>query len=113
MERYKARLVARGFTQTLGIDYYDTYAPMAKMVTVRLLLTIIDAKHWNVYQLDVNNAFLNGDIRETVYMNLPPGYSFLSALCPANPQDYVCKLCKSLYGLKQAPRCWFLKFLLH
>lgn len=110
VERYKARLVAREFTQTLGVDYYDTYAPIAKMITVRLFLTIAASKNWNVYQLDVSNAFLNGDLLETVYMKLPPGYSFLSSLCPVNPQDYVCKLCKSLYVLKQAPRCWFVKF---
>ena len=109
VERYKARLVARGFTQTHGIDYFDTYAPVAKMITVRLVLALAAFNHWNVSQMDVQNAFLHGDLLETVYMRLPPGYSMLSSKCPANYTDLVCKLKKSIYGLKQAPRRWFIK----
>lgn len=91
------------------MDYFDTYAPVAKMITVRLILSTAAVNHWPVYQLDVNNAFLNGDLLETVYMKIPPGYAFLSSQCPSNVADYVCKLVKSLYGLKQAPRRWFVK----
>ena len=73
VERYKARLVARGFTQTYGLDYQETFAPVAKLNTVRVLLSLAVNLDLNLHQLDIKNAFLNGDLEEEVYMEIPPG----------------------------------------
>lgn len=103
VDRYKARLVARGFNQTFGLDYFETFSPVVKAATIRIVLTIALSYRWELRQLDVQNAFLNGDLVEQVYMAQPPGF-----LHPNHPNK-VCKLKKALYGLKQSPRAWFTK----
>ncbi|KAK1609557.1 hypothetical protein QYE76_033230 [Lolium multiflorum] len=104
IERYKARLVARGYSQTYGIDYDETFAPVAKMNTVRILISCAANFGWPLHQLDVKNAFLHGDLQEEVYMEVPPG------MAAAENGGKVCKLKKALYGLKQSPRAWFDRF---
>ena len=101
IDRYKARLVAKGYHQTLGLDYFETFSLVVKTATIRIILTIAINFQWEIRQLDVHNAFLNGELEEQVYMAQPPGYK--------DPQfpTKVCRLKKALYGLKQAPRAWF------
>ena len=101
IERYKARLVARGFSQVHGVDYEETFAPVAKFKSIRVVLAIASILKYTVHQMDVKTAFLNGDLNEDIYMNVPEGLNVRPGL--------VCKLQKSLYGLKQSPRAWYEK----
>ena len=104
MDRYKVRLVAKGYSQIYEIDYDEIFAPVAKMGTVRTLISCAANFGWQLHQLDVKNAFLHGDLQEDVYMETPLGFSNEQTL------GKMCKLKKSLYGLKQSPRAWFDRF---
>ncbi|GJS79440.1 ribonuclease H-like domain-containing protein [Tanacetum coccineum] len=104
LSRYKARLVANGSSQQLGVDFDETFSPVVKPATIRTVLSLAVSRRWPIHQLDVKNAFLNGDLSETVYMHQPPG--FVDSRYP----HHVCLLQRSLYGLKQAPRAWFQRF---
>jgi histone deacetylase 1/2 len=101
IDRYKAWLVAKGFKQRYGIDYEDTFSPVVKAATIRLVLSLVMSQNWCLRQLDVTNAFLHGYLEEEVYMKQPPGYD------DKTKHHYLCKLDKTLYGLKQAPRAWY------
>ena len=103
VERCKTRLVARGFTQTYGEDYVDTFAPVAKLHTIRILLSLATNLEWELWQMDVKNAFLQGELEDEVYMHPPPGLEKL--VKPGN----VLRLKKAIYGLKQSPRAWYHK----
>ncbi len=99
---YKARLqtlVARGFTQTFGVDYNKTFAPVAKFVLICCILALAAIENMEIHQMDVKIAFLNGDLKEEIYMEQPEGFT-------QEGEHLVCKLHKSFYGLKQFPRAW-------
>nr|KAJ0199197.1 hypothetical protein LSAT_V11C600311730 [Lactuca sativa] len=103
--KYKARLVIQGFRQKEGIDFFDTYAPVARISTIRLLLLALASIHnLVIHHMDVKISFLNGDLDEEIYMKQPEGF-----LMPGNEYK-VCKLKKLLYGLKQEPKQWHQKF---
>ncbi|GJV55694.1 zinc finger, CCHC-type containing protein [Tanacetum coccineum] len=104
VEKFKARLVIQGFKQKSRIDYFDTYAPMARISTIRLLIAMVSIHSLIIHQMDVKTAFLNGELDEEVYMNQPRGF-----IMPGN-ENKVCKLIKSLYGLKHAPKQCHQKF---
>ena len=94
--KYKEILVAKGYSQVHGIDYNETFSPVAKMDSLRLALSIAASKQWEAHHMDVKCDFLNGDLTEEIYMHQPQWFV-------TNPY-FVCRLKKSLYGLKQAPR---------
>jgi hypothetical protein len=98
VDRYKARLVVKGFTQEYGIDYEETFALMARISSIRTFITVSAFRHWPLFQMDVKNAFLNRELTEEVYMQLPFGFSH-----PPSFSYKVCRLRWALYGLKQAP----------
>ena len=104
VQTYKARLVAKGFTQTHGVDYDETFSPVAMIKSIRILLAIAAYYDYEIWQMDVKTAFLNGHLSEDVYMVQPEGF-----VDPKYP-NRVCKLNKSIYGLKQASRSWNLRF---
>ena len=98
--RFKARLVAQGFSQQLGVDYEETYSPVMKYKTLRIILAIVAARDLTLEFMDVQTAYLNAELQEEVYMRQPEGYE------QGNPREWVCKLHKAIYGLKQAGREW-------
>ena len=99
--KYKAKLFAKGFSQVQWVDYHETFSPMAKMDSIRLVLSIAASKHWEVHHMDVKSAFIHGDLHEEIYMKNPKVY--------ISDPSLVIKLYKSLYGLKQTPRSWYAK----
>ena len=99
--RNKARLVAKGYAQVAGLDFEETFAPVARLESIRILLAYAAHHSFRLFQMDVKSAFLNGPIKEEVYVEQPPGFE------DERYPDHVCKLSKALYGLKQAPRAWY------
>ncbi|KAK1422305.1 hypothetical protein QVD17_25324 [Tagetes erecta] len=104
IDKYKARLVVKGYRQKEGLDYFDTYSPVTRITSIRLVLAIAALRNLEVHQMDVKTAFLNGDLEEEIYMEQPEGFS------APGQEGKVCRLVKSLYGLKQAPKQWHQKF---
>ena len=104
IDKYKARLVIKGYKQKEGLDYFDTYSPVTRITSIRMVLAIATLRNLEIHQMDVKTAFLNGDLDEEIYMEQPEGF-----VAPGQEKK-VCKLVKSLYGLKQAPKQWHQKF---
>lgn len=100
VERYKVGLVAKYYKQRQGVDYEEVFAPIARMDTIHLLISLVAQNHWKIHQLDVKSAFLNGILEEDVYIEQPMRYVV------KGHEDKVLKLKKALYGLKQASRAW-------
>ena len=101
LEKYKAQLVVKGFAQVHGFDYQDTFAPTTRLTTIRSVLALATHESWPVFQMDVKSAFLNGDLKEELYMEQPPRFVIPSL------EGTVCKLKKAHYGLKQVLRMWY------
>uniref|UniRef100_A0A8R7UZY5 Reverse transcriptase Ty1/copia-type domain-containing protein n=1 Tax=Triticum urartu TaxID=4572 RepID=A0A8R7UZY5_TRIUA len=98
--KHKARLVAKGYVQRQGIDFDEVFAPVARIETVRLLIALAAHMDWEIHHMDVKSAFLNGELKEEVYVSQPPGFAV------KGEENKVYKLHKALYGLHQAPRAW-------
>ena len=98
IDKFKTRLVAKGYKQKHNVDYFDTYSPVTRIASIRILFAIASIYKLVVHQMDVKTAFLNGDLEEEIYMEKPEGYVVLGQ------EHKVCKLIKSLYGLKQVPK---------
>ena len=101
IEKYKAIFVARGFSQKEGIDYEETFSPVARYTSIRTNIALASKMKWKLHQMDVKTAFLNGVIEEEVYIEKPQGFE------GEDGKSHVCKLKKSLYKLKQAPKSWY------
>ena len=99
--RIKAKLFCKRYTQQEGIDFEESFAPVARLDAIRMFLAISSFQEFRVYQMDVKSTFLNGDLEEEVYIEQPDGFIL------GNDQKLVCRLRKALYGLKQAPRAWY------
>lgn len=104
--RFKTRLVAKGFTQVQGVDYFDTFSPALRLASLRYLISIAVLKNFIIYHLDVQTAFLNGDLEEEIYMEIPEGFDTINQ----DRRSHVLRLLKSIYGLRQASRNWNIKF---
>jgi hypothetical protein len=102
--KYKARIVAKGYSQTYGVDYEETYAPVVRYYSLRMVLALSAHYNLELHHMDVKSAYLNGELEEDIYMEQPEGASVVQS-----KEDWVCKLHKSLYGLKQAGRTWHTK----
>eukprot|EP00253_Pinus_taeda_P023759 PITA_23759 len=101
IEKFKARFVARGFSQVEGVDYEETFAPVARYTSICSIISIAAEMGWKIHQMDVKTAFLNGFIQEEVYIEQPQGFEV------HGKESHVCRLKKAVYGLKQAPRAWY------
>jgi len=101
VNKYKARLVVKGYAQVFGVDFSETFAPVSRLDTIRMLLALSVHKGWKVYHLDVKFAFLNGYLQEEIFIEQPEGFQV------KGQEEKVYKLKKALYGLKQAPRAWY------
>jgi hypothetical protein len=101
IEKYKARFVARGFSQKEGVDYEETFAPVSRYTSIRVVISLTSFMGWKIHQMDVKTMFLNGVIEEEVYIEKPQGFEVHGR------KSHVYRLKKDLYGLKQAPRAWY------
>ena len=104
IDKYKARLVAKGYRKKEGLDYFDTYFPVSRITSIRMLIAIASLNNMEIHHMDVKTAFLNGELHEEIYMEQQEGFVVQSQ------ENKVCKLVKSLYGLKQTPKQWHEKF---
>ena len=98
INKYKARLVIKSYRQREGLDYFDTYSPVTRINSIRMIIAVAALRNLEIHQMDVKTTFLNGDSDEKIYMEQPDGF------IASGQEKKVCKLVKSLYGLKQAPK---------
>ena len=103
IDKYKARLVTKGFKQNEGLDFFDTYSPITRITSIRMLISIAAINNLEIHQMDVKTTSLKGELEKEIYMEQPEGF-----VIPG--KEKVCRLVKSLYGLKQAPKQWHIKF---